>query len=135
MDRPLRTERRSSKSEAMYRDQAEACSLDLDTPSATQSALALAILVLFALACQPPNLNGADDMSTTERTDPDPFIRTVQIYIGHGPRLVPGDETVLGKFDLIVTRPAGATTRSTETRGERSRASIPTWRSMSICRA
>ena len=34
------TERRSSRSEATYRDQAEGRSLDFDTPSATQSALA-----------------------------------------------------------------------------------------------
>lgn len=47
----------------------------------------------------------ADDQkeTMTGTTDKSNFIRPLQIYIGHGPVLVPGDEEMLGKFDLIVT--------------------------------
>ena len=47
----------------------------------------------------------ADDQegTMTTATSKNHFIRPLQIYIGHGPVLEPGDEEILGRFDLIVT--------------------------------
>lgn len=82
-------------------------SRDSERKAVNVNTLVSTLLIAILTACgtaKPSRPSAADPEETMTRTTAsNPFIRPLQIYIGHGPVLQPGDEETLGRFDLIVT--------------------------------